>query len=326
MYLDSDGERIRDTDTLDRITELTIPPAWQDVWICIDPRGHLQATGIDAAGRKQYLYHQRWRAQRDRRKFQEMVGFAAALPLLRRQIARDIRDEDLDRPRVLACAVRLLDLGLFRIGSEEYAEHGGGLGLSTLTRDHVAISDGRLVFDYPAKSGVRRVHSVADPGVFDVVSALRRRRTGNTLLAYRDGRSWRDLHSDDINAYIKQYAGEEFSAKDFRTWNATVLAAISLSANSIPGRSKTARERVVRMAVRDVSQALGNTPTVARNSYIDPRVFDRYRSGWTLSPSIVPKAGRLDITPDRTRRVLEEAVLDLIAGDADSPAVEPVSN
>jgi DNA topoisomerase I len=302
-YTDAAGDRITDRAVLSRIAELTIPPAWQDVWICTDPQGHLQATGIDDAGRKQYLYHPRWHEQQGRRKFREMVDFAATLPALRRRIAADLQDEELGRARVLACAVRLLDLGLFRIGGEEYAEQGGGLGLATLTRQHVSVRDDTLVFDYPAKSGVRRVHSVRDAAAVEVIAALRRRRGGggDTLLAYREGRRWRPLHSDDINGYIKQHLGQEFSAKDFRTWNATVLAAVALAAGTEPGTTKAARSRVIKGAVKVVAAELGNTPAVARRSYIDPRVFDRYLSGSTIS-----------VAPTAARRRLELAVLELL--------------
>ncbi len=204
-YVDVDGEPVSDEATLERIRSLTIPPAWQDVWICVDPRGHLQATGIDAAGRKQYLYHEAWRLQRDRLKFRRMVEFAESLPRLRRRLAEGLAGEELDEVRVLACAVRLLDVGLFRIGGEEYAEQGGGLGLATLQKAHVTLRDEALVFDYPAKSGVRRVHEVRDPQAWAVIGALKRRRGGGPqLLAYRAGRRWTAVHSEDINDYIKR--------------------------------------------------------------------------------------------------------------------------
>jgi DNA topoisomerase-1 len=292
-YVDVDGERVSDEQTLARIRALAIPPAWQGVWICVDPRGHLQATGIDAADRKQYLYHDAWRVQRDRQKFRRMVEFAEVLPRLRRQLNEGLSGEELDEVRVLACAVRLLDVGLFRIGGEEYAEQGGGLGLATLHKDHVSVREDAVVFDYPAKSGVRRVHSVRDADAVAIIRTLKRRRGGGSqLLAYRDGRSWTPIHSEDINEYIKRNLGEGFSAKDFRTWNATVMAAVSVSvsvaAQGGPARTKTARKRVVDGAVRQVAELLGNTPAVARRAYIDPRVFDRYRAGSTIS---LPRGG-----------------------------------
>jgi DNA topoisomerase-1 len=316
-YVDVDGERVSDERTLERIQAMTIPPAWQEVWICVDPRGHLQATGVDAAGRKQYRYHDAWRAQRDRQKFRRMVEFAQALPRLRRRLTDGLAGEELDEVRVLACAVRLLDVGLFRIGGEEYAEQGGGLGLATLHKAHVRLDDDAIVFDYPSKSGVRRVHEVHDPAALAVIAALKRRRGGGAqLLAYRAGRRWTAVHSEDINDYIKRHLGEEFSAKDFRTWNATVMAAVAVAvaAESGPARTKTARKRVVDGAVRQVAELLGNTPAVARRAYIDPCVFDRYRSGSTIS---LPRGGITALTGDdvRPRRRIERAVLELLAGD-----------
>jgi len=266
-YVDASQDRVTDGSTLARIRELAIPPAWRDVWICRDERGHLQATGIDGAGRKQYLYHPVWRELQDQQKFREMVDFARVLPRLRRRIVADLQGDELDRFRVLACAVRLLDLGLFRIGGEEYAEQGGGLGLATLRREHVALRDGRAVFDYPGKSSVRRHHAVADPPSIVVIRALKRRRGGpEELLAHREGRRWRPVHSDEINDYIKAQIGPEFSSKDFRTWNATVLAAAFLAARADTSRSRTARNRVMSAVAREVSEVLGNTPAVARRS------------------------------------------------------------
>jgi DNA topoisomerase I len=314
-YVDVDGERVSDERTLERIRAMTIPPAWQEVWICVDPRGHLQATGVDAAGRKQYRYHDAWRAQRDRQKFRRMVEFAQALPGLRRRLTDGLAGEELDEVRVLACAVRLLDVGLFRIGGEAYADQGGGLGLATLRKSHVSVRDDLIVFDYPSKSGVRRVHEVHDPAALAVIAALKRRRGGGAqLLAYRAGRRWTAVHSEDINEYIKRHLGEGFSAKDFRTWNATVMAAVSVAAEAGHARTKTARKRVVDGAVRQVAELLGNTPAVARRAYIDPRVFDRYRSGSTIS---LPRDGVAALIGDdvRPRRRIERAVLELLAGD-----------
>ena len=321
-YLDSAGDRVTDEEMLERIRGLAIPPAWEDVWICVDPLGHLQATGIDAAGRKQYLYHERWREQRDRKKFEKMLRFATALPGMRRGVAADLRGEDITRERVLACAVRMLDVGLFRIGSEEYAENGGGLGLTTLGRDHVSVTADGLAFDYPAKSGVRRVHTIDDPDCAAVIRALKRRRGGPPeLLAYRDGRRWARVDAEDVNAYIKLRVGEDFSAKDFRTWNGTVLAAVALAADGREARTKTARKRAIDGAVREVAEMLGNTPAVARRAYIDPRVFDRYRSGWTIR-STLERLDGLGVAGDRTRTRIEGAVVDLLAGEEDSPAIE----
>ena len=211
-YRDPAGERIDDPEVLDRIAELAIPPAWKEVWICMDALGHLQATGMDAAGRKQYLYHERWRAHRDRLKFDTMLGFGEALPRLRRRVVRDLASagparlgvDDLNRERVLACSVRLLDLGFFRIGSEDYAERNESYGLTTVLRDHVTIVDSEVVFDFPAKSGQRRVQAITDNDALAVVAALRRRRSGSQLLAYREAGGWVEVRAEDVNAYIKQ--------------------------------------------------------------------------------------------------------------------------
>jgi DNA topoisomerase-1 len=322
-YVDARGRPVKDADDILRIKELAIPPAWQDVWICADPLGHLQATGVDAAGRKQYLYHTRWRELRDREKFDHMVDFAQALPKLRRRVLTALRNGDeLDARRVLACAVRLLDVGLFRIGSEEYADDDGGLGLATVQKQNATVSDGQVIFDYPAKSGVRRVQAVQDPLTVDVVQALKRRRSGgDQLLAYREGRRWHGVRSAQINDYLKELIGDQYSAKDFRTWNATVLAAVSLAADGRDARSKAARKRAMDGAVRGVAEVLGNTPAVARRSYIDPRVFDRYQSGWTIGGEL-DRIGSLTGPDDRRRTRLERAVLDLLHDNLDSAAVE----
>jgi DNA topoisomerase IB len=312
-YLDPQDRTVGDPSTRARIRELAIPPAWRDVWICPDPAGHLQATGIDAAGRKQYLYHRDWHRRRERKKFDRMLAFAGALPKLRRRVASDLASAKPTRESVLACAARLLDVGLFRIGGEEYAEDGGGLGLATLCRQHVTISTRQMVFDYPAKGGVRRVHRIEDPLSMQLVRVLKRRRSGGPhLLSYRNGAGWSDVRSDEINEYLKRYMGEDYSAKDFRTWNATLLAAVAL-ATAPQARSATARRRTINDAVRGVALLLGNTPAVARRSYIDPRVFDRYLSGHTIAPALA-SAEDLQWTGDRTRRRLERAVLELLGG------------
>jgi len=324
-YEDSDGDRVRDPDTVLRIKELAIPPAWEEVWICPDPLGHLQATGVDAAGRKQYLYHPRWRENQDRKKFDHMVGFAHELPGVRRRVLRVLRSDrgaGVDETSVLACAIRLLDVGLFRVGSEEYADDEGGTGLATVLKQSVTVNDGELVFDYLAKGGVRRVQAVQDPPVVEVVQALKRRRGGGEqLLAYKEGRRWHDVRSEQINDYLKSLAGDAYSAKDFRTWNATVLAAVSLAADGREATSATARKRAINGAVRGVAEVLGNTPAVARRSYIDPRVFDRYLSGWTIGGE-VDRLGDLRGPDDRRRARLERAVLALMDGDHESAAVE----
>jgi DNA topoisomerase-1 len=322
-YVDDDGKPYKDPEDILRIKQLAIPPAWEDVWICRDPLGHLQATGVDAAGRKQYRYHDRWREMRDRQKFDHMVDFAKALPKLRRRVLADLRDGDeLSEQRVLACALRLLDVGLFRIGTEQYADDEGGVGLATVSKSSVTVSGDEIVFDYLAKSGVRRVQAVRDEATVAVVGALKRRRAGgDQLLAYRVGRRWHPVRSDQISEHLKDLIGDRYSAKDFRTWNATVLAAVSLAADGRDAVTKRARKRAMDGAVRGVAEVLGNTPAVARKSYIDPRVFDRYLSGWTIGGEL-DRIGRLHGPDDRRRARLEDAVLDLLHDDHASPAVQ----
>jgi DNA topoisomerase IB len=293
------------------------------VWICLDPRGHLQATGIDAAGRKQYLYHDQWRAHRDRLKFDSMTAFGESLPRLRRRVAKDLRGEELTRQRVLACVVRLLDLGFFRIGSEDYAEENETYGVATIERRHVTVEGDQVEFDYEAKGGQRRLQVIGDPEVAEVVRELKRRRGGDDdLLAYKEGNRWHDVKSSDINAYVKEITGGDFSAKDFRTWAGTVLAAVSLAAaGPATTASKTARKRAKTRAIKEVSRYLGNTPAVARASYIDPRVFDRYDGGRTISGVFDGFAEDTGAWPDVQPKV-EEAVLDLLEGDYESELVE----
>ncbi len=321
-YLDERGRRVSDPEALERVRSLAIPPAWDEVWICSDVMGHLQATGIDSAGRKQYLYHPRWRKHRDRRKFERMLEFGRALPSLRRRLVKELDGDEPTRRRVLAGAVRLLDVGVFRIGSEEYADDDGGLGLATLHREHVVVHEDSIEFDYLAKGGARRCQVIVDPVPYPLIRTLRRRRGGGQqLLAYREGRRWHDVRSDEINEYLKQELGEGFSAKDFRTWNGTVMAAVSLATAGRDAVSKTARKRAVDSAVRGVAALLGNTPAVARRAYIDPRVIDRYLSGWTIAAEL-DRIGDLGDVDDRVRARIERAVLALLAGDGESPALE----
>src|SRR4051794_20947794 len=247
-YVDDDGTPIHEPEVLARINELVIPPAWKDVWICPWPTGHIQATGVDDAGRKQYLYHPQWRTQRDRQKFDDMVEFARDLPKLRKHAADLLQStEELTRDRVLACAIRLLDHGFFRIGSEDYAVTNETYGLATMRKEHVRLEgDGAMVFDYPAKSGQRRVQGVVDPLSYDVVERLKRRRSGGVeLLAYKEGRRWRDVRSADINLFLKEQTGGDHSAKDFRTWSATLLAAVALSVSGGVADTTTGRKRAI---------------------------------------------------------------------------------
>ena len=325
-YIDEDGRRVKDAEVIQRIRELAIPPAWEDVWICPYPFGHIQATGQDAAGRKQYRYHDLWREREDRKKFDEMVEFAGALPRLRRRVAKDLKREGLPRERVFGCAVRMLDVGFFRIGSEDYAEENESYGLATIRKDHVTIVDDGLRFDYAAKGGKQRVQRLFDPNVVEIVTALKRRRGGgDELLAYKAGRRWADVKSTDVNEYLKKAAGGDYSAKDFRTWHATVLAAVGLAVSGeVATMSRAARKRAVKRAIEDVAYHLGNTPTVARASYIDPRVFDRFDGGLTIG-GVIESVGDQTSEGPLAHRPIEEAVLDLIAKDLDSEGLERVS-
>ena len=317
-YLNPDGTRVDDAEVLGRINELVIPPAWKDVWISPYPGGHIQATGIDARGRKQYLYHPKWRQRRDQEKFDAMLRFAERLPAMREAVDRDLHSGALSREQVLACAVRLLDKGFFRIGSEDYAVENDTYGLATMHKSHVRLLDeATLLFDYPAKHGKRQIRSVVDSEVAAVIKKLKARRGGlPELLAYKRGRAWVDVRSPDINRYLKDVTGLEVSAKDFRTWNATVLAAVALGASGL-AESKTARKRAVVRAIKEVAHYLGNTPAVARASYIDPRVFDRFNDGLVIDATI---AAAEDDEP-AIQGAVEQAVLDLIADDADADGV-----
>jgi len=321
-YLDDDGRRIAEPSVLERIRELAVPPAWEDVWICPWPMGHIQATGTDAAGRKQYRYHDRWRERRDAQKFEEMIDFARALPRLRGRVAKDIRRRGMPREKVLAAAMRLLDRGFFRIGSENYAEENETYGIATMGKRHVTVTGDRVTFDYEAKGGQRRVQSIDDREIADIARTLKTRRGGGEeLLAYKEGGRWVDLKSVDINAYLKQAAGGDFSAKDFRTWSGTVLAAVALAVAGMASGTKTARTRAKARAVREVARYLGNTPAVCRASYIDPRVFDRFDGGLTIGGALPELAEDTAPWPE-VQRSVEEAVLDLIADNRESDLVE----
>ncbi|HEX6602932.1 MAG TPA: DNA topoisomerase IB [Solirubrobacterales bacterium] len=308
-FEDPSGEVIADEETLERIRQLAIPPAWKEVWICPDPFGHIQATGYDEAGRKQYLYHERWQQRQAERKFELVRQFALELPQLRRAVTADLRRKGMPRERALACAVRLLDFGFFRVGSEVYAEENESFGLATVRREHVTIKATEVIFDFPAKSGQRRIQSIRDAAARRALEAMYRRRSGpEDLLAYRDDGGWRDVRSDDINDYIHAKIGDEFSAKDFRTWHGTVLAAVALAGED-PPRSEAAAKRAISRAVKQVSEALGNTPAVCRASYIDPRVLDRYRDGTTIQPAT---SGNGQMTT-KQRHQVEREVIDLVS-------------
>ncbi len=313
VYLDDEGDRVEEIEVLQRINELVIPPAWEDVWICPYPGGHIQATGVDQRKRKQYLYHQRWRERQDQKKFDEMIEFARALPVLRARVDADLAGGPLTRHQVLACAARLLDRGLFRIGTEDYAVTNDTYGLATMKKHHVTVSGETLVFDYPAKHSKRHLRQVVDPEAAAIVARLKARRGGiDELLAYKEGRRWRDVRSADINVYLKDATGLEISAKDFRTWGATVVAAVTLAASNSADFSPAKRKRLITHAVKQVAHYLGNTPAVARASYIDPRVFDRFRDGVVITTGLVADSDE----GSAIQGPVEQAVLDLITGES----------
>ncbi|WCB95661.1 hypothetical protein DSM104299_04410 [Baekduia alba] len=323
--VDPDGERVVEAEVLTRVQELVIPPAWQDVWICPYPGGHIQATGVDQRGRKQYLYHPRWRERRDQIKFDDMVTFARTLPRLRARVEEGLARADYSQDHVLALAVRLLDRGFFRIGSEDYAVTNETYGLATMKKRHVRVRDGVLYFDYPAKHSKRRVQAVVDPALGGDICKLKQRRGGgDELLAYRNSARgpWVDVKSPDINAWLKDATGADVSAKDFRTWGATVLASVGFAVSPVPD-TKTARKRAMARVVKEVAYYLGNTPAVARASYIDPRTFERYADGITIA-GVIPDLAAADDDGDATaiQGDVEAAVLQMLTGE-DAPALQP---
>ncbi|HEX6472820.1 MAG TPA: DNA topoisomerase IB [Streptosporangiaceae bacterium] len=313
-YLGPDGAPVHDRAEIDRIKQLAIPPAWRDVWICPARNGHIQAVGVDAAGRRQYRYHDEWRRQRDAEKHDRVLEFAAVLPRVREITTTHLHRRGFPRERVLAAAVRLIDLGFFRPGGKEYAEENGTYGLATVLCDHVRCGAGEVTFEYPAKGAKEREQAVAEENTCAVVRGLKRARGGGEqLLAYRVGRDWRTVQAGDINDYLREIAGGDFSVKDFRTWHATVLAAVGLAV-SPPSPSAAARRRAISRAVQEVADYLGNTPAVARASYIDPRIISRYEQGVTIA-SALPELGKgvpygelatQGTVEDAVRRLLQE--------------------
>jgi DNA topoisomerase IB len=313
-YLGPDAAVIKDPQLLARIKSLVIPPAWQDVWICADPQGHIQAMGTDVAGRRQYRYHDLWREQRDLDKHDRVRQFGAALPAIRETLGQHLDARGLSRERVLAGAIRLVDLGFFRSGGEEYAEQNGTFGLATITKDHVTLTKGQLVFEYLAKGSQQHEQAVAEEQVCAVVrSLLRRRGGGDQLLVYRSGSRWHDVTAADMNDYLREVSGGDYTAKDFRTWHATVLAAVGLAVSESAAGGETSRRHAIVRVVREVADYLGNTPAVARASYIDPRVIELYEAGDTIV-SALGELGRDGHFGDlATRGQAESAVVKLLA-------------
>ncbi|GAA0594782.1 DNA topoisomerase IB [Streptomyces crystallinus] len=314
-YLGRDGTALSDLDELRRLRALAIPPAWTDVWICPWPNGHLQAVGTDDAGRRQYLYHEEFRARQDEAKHAHVREVAEALPRLRKHVAKDLAGRGLGRDRVLACAVRLLDLGFFRVGSENYARENHTYGLTTMLREHAACERGQICFSYPAKGAKRQTRALVDQPAYDTVRALLRRKSeGARLFAYWEGRAWHEVHSADLNDCLRRLSRVEITAKDFRTWHATVLAAVGLAVSEPVARhSRTAQRRAVVRVVREVSHYLGNTPAVCRSSYIDPRVIELYEEGHTIAKDLGGLGEGAHYGHPATQGPIEEAVLRLLS-------------
>jgi DNA topoisomerase-1 len=307
-YIGPSGRTVRDAAEIKRINALAVPPAWTGVWICPDPRGHLQATGRDARGRKQYRYHSEWRVSRDETKYDRMAAFAAALPLIRARTAADLALRGLPRAKVLATVVQLLDKSLIRVGNHEYAKQNGSFGLTTMRDSHVNVRGEKLRFEFRGKSGVKHCVSVDDRRLARIVKQCRD-IPGQELFQYigDDGKR-RRIGSADVNAYLKEITGEDFTAKDFRTWAGTVLACTALRELHAAGSATAGRKIVVR-AVEAVAGVLGNTTAVCRKSYIHPAVIDSYTDGSLLAaarraPALSRPASRL--RPD------EAAVLALL--------------
>ncbi|MCU1424549.1 MAG: topoisomerase [Microbacteriaceae bacterium] len=280
---DARGRTISDAAIRERVDTLAIPPAWTDVWIAPHPNSHIQATGVDDAGRRQYIYHPYWREKKDKVKFERALALAESLPTARRRVTMDLRSEGFTKTRALAAAFRMLDTGSLRIGSERYAQTNGSHGLSTLLCSHAKVSGSTVSLSFPAKSGQEWSSEITDVDLASVLRSLKRRGPNARLLAYKEGEEWHTLSAEDVNAYVRERTGGEFSAKDFRTLRGTIAAASSLASRG-PQRSRTGRTRAVAQAMRDAASVLGNTPSIAKKSYVDPRVVDKYRRGKTIDP------------------------------------------
>jgi DNA topoisomerase-1 len=304
-YYGPDENVLTDPDTLQRIKDLVIPPAWKKVWISPYPNGHIQAVGTDAAGRRQYLYHEAWQQERAEEKFDRVLELSKELPAWRARVARDLAARGLTRDRVLALALYLLDHGYFRAGGEQYADEHESYGIATLLCEHVAVRRDAVVFDYPAKSGVQRTWEIEDAEVVRAVRALlRRNERTERLLVCRGASGWIDVRADDLNARFKELVGDDYSVKDLRTWHGTVLAAAAF-ADADPAVSQRVSKRVESAVMREVAEELGNTPAVARGSYVDPRIVVGYRQGLTIAAAAqrAERARRADVG----QRILEKA-------------------
>jgi DNA topoisomerase-1 len=283
-YRDSRGATVSDSELRARFAALAIPPAWTEVWIAPFPNGHIQATGLDAAGRRQYIYHPTWREHRDRDKFDRALALAESLPVARGQVTRALRQGEDPRARVLAAAFRMLDTGSLRIGSERYVEANGSRGLSTLLCEHARVSRDTVTLCFPAKSGQLWESDIVDADLARFVRHQLRRGPQKPLLSWNDHGGSHAVTAAEINAYVRERTGGEFTAKDFRTLHGTVAAAVSL-ARSGPARSRRMRTVAIGRAMDDAAAVLGNTAAIARKSYVDPRLIDHYLAGETIDPA-----------------------------------------
>ena len=278
VYLGTDGRPIRDAKELQRIRALAVPPAYTDVWICPSPNGHIQATGRDARGRKQYRYHPKWREVRDETKFERMLAFSEVLPRIRRAVERDLQRPGLPREKVLATVVRLLESTCIRVGNDEYAKSNRSFGLTTLQDRHVEISGSNVTFEFRGKSGKIHRCSLTDRRLAHIVQRCQA-LPGEDLFQYVDEDGTRQtIGSEDVNGYIREIAGEEFTAKDFRTWAGTILAVAALSEAGLSATQRQAKSNVLR-AIDQVAEQLNNTRAVCRKYYVHPAVFETYLDG-----------------------------------------------
>jgi DNA topoisomerase I len=301
IYFAADGARIRDAITRKRLNSLAIPPAWTDVWICPDPDGHIQATARDARGRKQYRYHSSYREARDQSKFRRMLEFSETLPVLRERVERDLRAGDLSRHQLLATVVRLLDRTLIRVGNDEYARENRSYGLTTLRRKHVQVKGAILRFTFRGKSGVEHSVALNDPRLARIIQRCRD-LPGQEMFQYLDSfRKRQSVSSDDVNAYLREITGRDITAKDFRTWGGTMVAAMELRAMG-PASSRREADRNIVRVIDAVAERLGNTRAVCRKYYVHPALLHAYHLGLTAPLSPAPP-------PRRSRRELPEAAL-----------------
>jgi DNA topoisomerase-1 len=281
-YVSADGKAVRDAETLRRIRSLVIPPAWTDVWICPLDNGHIQATGRDARGRKQYRYHPRWHEVRDESKYSRVLAFGEKLPTIRRRVTRDLRQRGMSREKVLAGVVRLLETSLIRVGNDEYARTNKSYGLTTLRNHHATVRGEGITFRFVGKGGIAHEIDLRDPHLARLVRRCQD-LPGQELFGFaqEDG-SVSDVTSDDVNSYLREIAGAEFTAKDFRTWAGTVLAAIALRECAEFTSSREAKRNITR-AIESVAKMLGNTPAICRKCYVHPAVLESYVDGQTIT-------------------------------------------